>query len=421
MSDVIIDLFNISIMASWLIFIIILLRLTFIAMPKKILRYLWLVVGLRLMLPFSLETSLSLIPSSKTILAPNDSILMIHTGFGMIDDNVNLILENNVASQIDIVSIFHLFINIAFIVWIIGLSIILIYGFISYRRVHKLIEVSVNHHDNVYICDDIDTPFIFGYLEPKIYLPSNIDENQMNYILEHEKIHIEHKDHIWKPLGYLLLSIYWFNPLIWIAYILLCRDIESACDERVIEKIGEQSKSEYSETLLYCSTNKKILFACPVAFGEVRVKERIQDILNYCQPKIWVKRVSLLICIVLSVGFLTNPFSLENVVIPDYESSMYTNEEIEAGIKTVYRTIKYNFIGCTPVRIEYGGDGKSIIYNEWAQRYNANEVMVFYADFEVDSRAGGGPLNPNSTYKNYNFILVRRLGGRWSFVDGGYG
>lgn len=422
MSNVFLQLFNISIMASWLILIILILRSVFKDLPKKVIRYLWLVVGLRLILPFSFETGFSLIPSSKTIIAPNDSIPVINTGFEMIDNNANLLLENNIANKMDVSTLFNTILDLSFIVWIIGAIFIILYGVVCYKRVKQSIEISVNHHDNVFICDDIDSPFILGLQEPKIYLPSTINETQMIYILEHESIHIEYKDHIWKPLGYVLLSVYWFNPMIWVAYILLCRDIESACDERVIEKIGVQLKPEYSETLLYCSTDKKMLLACPVAFGEVRVKERIQDILNYSTPKKWIKRISIAICLVLSLGFLTDPYALYNVKVVDYESSTYTEDEIEDGIRTVYKNFKTHFGGCTLTQIEYAGDSASIRFNEWATRHNANQVMVFYISFDVDGSGGQyGALNPNSTYTGFSQILVRKHGSKWRVVDGGYG
>lgn len=422
MSNIFLQLFNISIMASWLILIIIILRSVFKDLPKKVIRYLWLVVGLRLILPFSFETGFSLIPSSKTIIVPNDSIPVINTGFEMIDNNANLLLENNIANKMDVSTLFNTILDLSFIVWIIGAIFIILYGVVCYKRVKQSIEISVNHHDNVFICDDIDTPFILGLQEPKIYLPSTINETQMRYILEHESIHIEYKDHIWKPLGYVLLSVYWFNPIIWVAYILLCRDIESACDERVVEKIGVQLKPEYSETLLYCSTDKKMLLACPVAFGEVRVKERIQDILNYSTPKKWIKRVSIAICLVLSFGFLTDPYALYNVKVVDYESSTYTEDEIEDGIRTVYKNFKTHFGGCTLTEIEYAGDRTSLNYQEWATRHNADEVMVFHITFETDSNGGFDKVfNSNDTYTGFSQILVRKHGSKWRVVDGGYG
>lgn len=421
MTNIFLNLFNISIMASWLILVILIIRSIFKEMPKKIIRYLWLVVGLRLILPFSIETGFSLIPSSNTIVISNDSNPVINTGFDMIDNNINLIINNNISHQAEIISRFSFFDFVA-IVWLIGLVSILVYGLISYLKVKKRIEVSINHHDNVYLCDDIGTSFIFGIKKPKIYLPSTIDEYQMNYILEHELIHIEHHDYLWKPLGYVLLSIYWFNPMIWIAYILLCRDIESACDERVIEKIGIDAKVDYSEVLLKCSTEKRMLLTCPVAFGEDRVKERVQDILNYCAPKKWMKILSIVVCFVLIVGFLTNPYALENVNILDYESTTYTDEDIEDGIKTVYGNFQTNFRGCTLLEIEYAGDKTSRNYNEWATRHNGDEVMVFYVKFLVDSNGGSNKVfNPNSTYTGFMQILVRKHGSKWRVVDGGYG
>jgi hypothetical protein len=259
-------------------------------------------------------------------------------------------------------------------------------------------------------------------MNPKIYLPSTISKEQMSDIICHEKVHIERKDYLWKLLGYVLLSIYWFNPMIWLAYLSFCSDIEGACDQQVIENMDIQSISRYSETLLQCSVNKKSILTCPVAFGEVNVKQRIMDILNYHQPKKWMILGSIVLCLILGVGFICEPFSLKNVHIKDYESDIYTDRDIQNGIETIYKNFQHNFGGCALKEIEYAGDSTSKRYHEWAIRHNADEAIVFYIVFDVDSRGGDDRVfNPNETYIGFKQILVRKNGQNWRVVDGGYG
>ena len=329
----------------------------------------------------------------------------------MIDNKFYLLFEND----------FNLiFVIIITMIWLIGIIIMLVHGISSYKKINQSTQISINHHDNVYICDDIDTPFIFGFKKPKIYLPSNIDENNLQYILTHEQIHIENKDYLWKPLGYLLLSIYWFNPMIWIGYIQLCKDIESACDENVLEKLGIQTKCEYSEVLLKCSSSSNTLFDCPVAFGEIDIKERIQNILIYNSPKKTINKISIILCAILCVGFLTEPYGLDGVKIEPYSSTTYTKHDIDSAMSALYKNFNFYMQGCTLTEIKYAGDNTSKHYIEWANRYNADEVIVFYITFEVGSFASPA-LNPNSTYEGFSQILVRKHGGKWHKVDGGYG
>lgn len=157
------------------------------------------------------------------------------------------------------------------------------------------------------MCDRIDTPFILGVFRPRIYLPSNMSEQDVTYVLAHEQAHIKRHDHWWKPLGFALLTIYWFHPILWIAYVLLCRDIELACDEKVIKEMGIDIKKPYSDALINCSIPRRAITACPLAFGEVGVKERVKTVLNYKKPAFWIVLIAVIACVIVAVCFLTNP------------------------------------------------------------------------------------------------------------------
>lgn len=215
------------------------------------------------------------------------------------------------------------------LIWLAGAAIILGYGIFSYLLLRRKVMASVNMEENIYLCDYIDTPFILGVFSPKIYIPSILKEERI-YVIAHEKAHISRLDHFWKPLGYIILAVHWFNPLVWVSYILLCKDIEIACDEKVISRKSLEYKKSYAKTLLSCSSKGKIVTACPLAFGEVSVKERIRTILNYKKPAFWIIVSSVIACIVLGLCFLTNPVTPEPVIS---DSGMSDQEDTKTQIE----------------------------------------------------------------------------------------
>ena len=311
MASIFIDLFNMSITASYLVLAVVVARLLLKKAPKWINCLLWALVGIRLICPFSFESSLSLVPSSQTISINNSSAgrpFTVQSGVPVVDSNINEIIGDKYYEGVTVpTNTFADMTTILSIVWLVCLFAMLLYGSISYLRVHKKVDASILFTDNIYYCDNIDTPFIFGLIKPKIYVPSGISEEQIGYIALHEKAHLKRKDHFWKPLGFILLSVYWFNPVMWIAYILLCRDIEIACDEKVIKNMPNTEKKSYSETLVSCSVQRRMVMACPLAFGEVGVKQRIKSVLNYKKPAFWVIVFSILLIAVVAICFLTNP------------------------------------------------------------------------------------------------------------------
>ena len=311
MAAVFLKLLNLSISASWLVLAVLVLRLISKRSPKWVNVLLWGIVALRLVLPFSIESALSLIPSAETVspaavqFAPAPTIT---SGVSVIDNAVNSSLSEHFAA-VPTASVNPLYVwtEIAGWVWLIGLGAMLLYALVSYLRLRRRVSVSLPIQDHIYLCDAISSPFILGVVKPRIYLPSGLDEVQRQNVLAHEQAHLARRDHWWKPLGFALLAVYWFNPVLWLAYTLLCRDIELACDERVIRTMDESAVKTYSTVLLACSMPRKAVITCPLAFGEIGVKERVRNALHYKKPAFWVVAASVAVCVVVAVCFLTDP------------------------------------------------------------------------------------------------------------------
>ena len=303
-------LLNMSVTAGWIILAVTALRFLLKKAPKWVSCALWALVAVRLICPFSLESALSLVPSAEAL--PQNIIsgntFRVSTGIGTIDKAVGEHLADRYFEGITVPA--HngsrVMTTLGWI-WLAGAALMLIYAAVSYLRLRRKVGASIRLRDNIYICDEIATPFILGVISPRIYLPSDLDEARTDYVLAHERAHLSRRDQLWKPLGFILLAVYWFNPLIWLAYALLCRDIELACDERVVREMRLEDKKEYSKALLSCSVPRRMIAACPLAFGELSVKARVKAVLNYRKPAFWLIAAAVVACIVIAVCFLTNP------------------------------------------------------------------------------------------------------------------
>lgn len=311
MSGIFLKLLNLSISASWLVLVVLALRLVLKRAPKWVNVLLWGMVALRLMLPFSIESALSLIPSAETVspeVVQFDPAPTITSGVTIIDNAVNPSLsESFAAAPSASANPLYVWTYLAGWVWLIGLAAMLAYALVSYLRLRRRVSASIPLRENIYVCDEVPSPFILGIVHPRIYLPSALDEAQRGSVLSHERAHLARRDHWWKPLGFALLAVYWFNPLLWLAYTLLCRDIELACDERVLRGMDAGQVKDYSSALLACSVPRRMLAACPLAFGEVGVGARVKNALRYKKPAFWVVAASVAVCVVVAVCFLTNP------------------------------------------------------------------------------------------------------------------
>ncbi len=309
MGGIFLKILNMSISAGWVVLAVFVLRLLLKKAPKWVNVVLWGVVGIRLIMPFSPESILSLIPSAETISkAPEASRPHFDSGVTIVDKQVNEYLAGHyfegvsrpAGNFVDVTTVLA-------VVWLLGMAALLIYAVVSYIRLGRKVRTAVSYRGNIYQSEAVISPFVLGIVKPRIYLPFGIPEKDAEHVVAHENAHIRRKDHWWKPLGYLLLVVHWFNPLMWLGYVLLCRDIELACDEKVVKALGVEQRADYSQALLTCSVNRRMIAACPLAFGEVGIKNRVRAVLNYKKPAFWIVMVAVIACLVVAVCFLTNP------------------------------------------------------------------------------------------------------------------
>ena len=314
------EVLNRAICAGWLVPVILLLRVILKKMPKWMCCLLWGMVAVRLLVPIQIESAVSLIPSVQTV-SP-DVIYAekpeLHTGIGMLNSAVNPVISDYFAPKPEnSVNPVQVFTRVASLVWLAGAVLLLFYAAVSYVRLRILVRTAVlvrreeragyRRRVPVLESEHVDSPFVLGWSAPRIYLPVKVAEADRNYIISHEMAHIHRKDHWIKPFGYALLAVYWFQPLLWAAYVMLCRDIEYACDERVVKHYDVGERKAYSTALLTCSVRRFRIAACPVAFGEIGVRQRIRSVLHYKRPAFWVLAAAALSLVAVAVCFLTNP------------------------------------------------------------------------------------------------------------------
>ena len=344
MNELFLKIINMSISASWLVLAVLILRFVLKKAPKWINVLLWGIVAIRLICPFSFESTLSLIPSAETIPLNigMDTTPTINSGISAINNAVNpIISQSNTPMAGASVNLLQITIGIYEYIWIFGMIALALYTAISYWRLRRKVDTAVRYKDNIFQSENVSFPFVLGIIKPRIYLPFKMNGQYLEHVVAHEQAHICRKDHWWKPLGFLLLTIHWFNPLMWLAYVLLCRDIELACDEKVIKELGNEQRGDYTQALVACSINRRMIAACPLAFGEVSVKERVKSVMNYKKPAFWVIIISVIVCVGVAVCFLTNPkqdsYTLR-IVVPagSQEKFVYTDEEVS----TIRNSIK---------------------------------------------------------------------------------
>ncbi len=312
MDDVFLKLVNLSISASWLILAVLVLRVVLKKAPKWVMPLLWGVVALRLVCLFSIESALSLIPSAETI----PSEIVTETREPVLYEQATLDIVTNPTlpsaaevpvgvsrqqAQVDF--------NIYSVLWLAGMAALLVHALVSAGKLKRKLATAILLRDNIYESEFVDSPFVFGVVKPNIYLPMHMDEGTAAYVIAHEHAHLARRDHWWKVLGYLVLALHWFNPLVWVAYILFCRDIELACDEKVVKGLDGAARADYSQALLSCAAPKRAVAACPLAFGEGNIKTRVKSALHYRKPAFWVAAAAVLAVVIVAVCFLTNPRS----------------------------------------------------------------------------------------------------------------
>lgn len=344
MEEVFLKIMSMSISACWIILVVIAARFILAKAPKWIRVVMWGIAGIRLICPFSFESVLSLIPSDTIY---NMDSLNADGGIHNVVDNqlsnqpITPVVPNEIVPAVEqSAGTAQNTVLAASVVWIIGVAVLMAYMCISFFRIHRRVREAALYKENIWLCDRIDTPFVLGVFRPEIFLPSSMNKEDMGYVIAHEQAHLKRCDHWWKPLGFVILAIHWFNPLVWAAYMLLCRDIEFACDEKVIRQLGASDRKAYSTALVNCSVPSKAISACPLAFGEVGIKARIKAVLNYKKPAFWIVLAAVILCVAVAVCFLTNPKKSDNsnesdsMISEDSANASQTFEKEDESLST---------------------------------------------------------------------------------------
>lgn len=417
MTTLFLTILNRSISASWLILVIILLRWVLAKAPKWSHVLLWGAVAIRLLCPFSVKSALSLIPSAETI---GPEIMMqqapaVQTGLSSLNEVVNPLLQSAFAPAPGAsANPLQVVLPVLTVLWLAGAAALVVHAVISQYRLKRRVASAVRAEDGIYQGEMIAAPFVLGIMKPKIYLPFEISEENRAYVIRHERAHIKRRDHWWKLLGYLLLAAYWFNPLVWIAYHLLCRDIELACDEKVIQTLGKEQKAEYSEALLTCSSGRHRPMACPMAFGEVGVKTRIRSVLHYRKPALWLVVLALGLCILTCLCFLTDPqggsYDIKVLIPAGSEAPVVYSHEEFSPMRSQIMIRAGGGLGDTAVILEPAEQQKETAYDE---AYYLTQGMPVQIDVETGSwfRIGIQMQNPTDqdieVYVNVSGVEVR--------------
>ena len=432
MQAVFLKIVNMGFTAGWLILAVLLVRLLLKKAPRWIVCALWALVAIRLICPFSPESALSLIPKTEWI-AETPQVQELTPPSAIDSEAISTLLpgtEVSIHTQSPAVTIEkHLnFVYFLPYLWLAGVAALLVYALVSYLRLRKSVGASLPVRGNVFACDEVQSPFILGVFRPKIYVPSAMDCEALELVIAHETAHIRRRDHWWKPLGYLLLSVYWFNPLCWLAYVLLCRDIELACDEKVIRGMDSRQMAAYSQALLDCSFPRRKIAACPLAFGEVGVKERVKSVLSYKKPAFWIIAAAVAACIVVAVCFGTDPMGTAltkwsitevdmNKVVGNLSSlSVQYGDAVEdcntSEINRFLATMSKIKIGRKPISISRD-EGRSA---DFIITLNGGLKLNFNAEFS-ELWVGNG-VKPSYTYKVMNPTTAEELLLDFNFVGG---
>ena len=383
MTELFLHIVNISISASWLVLAVLLARLVLKRAPKWAHVLLWGIVGVRLIFSFSLESALSLIPSAETI-SPTiltDGIHRVYTGFPTLNQSINPVLSQAAASTTDAApNLLEIWLPVLAVLWFFGVAALLGWSAVSYLRLRRRVATAVQLEDNLYQSEAVLSPFVLGLVHPRIYLPFYLDQDTMEHVVAHERAHIQRRDHWWKLLAFVLLSVYWFNPLLWLAYLLLCRDIELACDEKVVRGMEPRQRADYSQALLSCSVRRPAIAACPLAFGEVGVKQRVKSVLRYRRPTVLAVSASLVVCTIVGVCFLTNPPIPRGFPMQGHNVADLDPQEIVEQIAHIEH-LQY------PSELNVNTDQFEVLLNADFQWEKSGTVRFFYTQHNQTYRA----------------------------------
>lgn len=439
MYDLFVKIVNMGISAGWLVLAALILRLILKGWPKWITCALWAVVAVQLSCPFLLFSV-----SSGYFQYFNPLATTLGTGayeyfsYNEDEENPEMDLHRDTYALFYIKKVIgyttvtvdleaspnpSVSLPLVMTVWAAGGALLLSYGAASLFWWKKKLGEAAPLRENIWVCDNVTSSFVWGVIRPRIYLSSSLEQAQAEQVIAHERAHLKRKDHWWKLLGYLLLAIYWFHPLMWAAYLLFCRDVEFACDEKVTKSYSPEERKVYAGALAFCGGGHRLVMTYPVAFGEADIKRRVRGVLEHkTRGPLWVV-AAIAVCAVVLTGFLTVPMTGAKATAQRNigESSMYSEQEIHAAMDAATSFFDLYFGGCTLTEITY--DEKRCtpeLCEKWAAAYQADRAMVLYGTFTTYDQEDCWPLNPNSTYSNYQFIVTQSGIAGWSVRDGGY-
>jgi beta-lactamase regulating signal transducer with metallopeptidase domain len=385
LDNLFLQILNMSFTASIVILFVLGARLLLKKAPKIFSYALWSVVLFRLVCPFSFESLMSLLPNNPAPIS--DKILyeqtpQINTGITAIDNTVNATLP--VPAFGASVNPMQIWMFIGEIIWLAGIAVLLLYSVVSLIQLQNRLKRAVHDKENVYLAEHLATPFVLGVIRPRIYLPAALSPEEKQYILLHEQIHIRRFDHVVRVLSFIVLSIHWFNPLVWIAFFLCGKDMEMSCDEAVIKRLGNDVKKDYSSSLLALATGRRIISGIPLAFGEGDTKERIKNVLNFKKPTFWVIAIAVLIVVVLCVGLMANPKSLTT-----FNGSSYRVKEI------LYQAPMYSFGYTLDTAPQYSISSDYVLYSKQTtdQDWTMHKGLDRYEISKQELYALFNPLN----------------------------
>lgn len=371
MNELFLNTVNRSIAAGWIVLAVLVLRFVLKKAPRWTHVLLWGIVALRLVQPFSVESSFSLIPSVETF-SPDIEMAAepsVDSGIREVNEALNPVMAGSFTpNPLASANPLQIWIALASLIWMAGMAGMLFYAAFRLWRLRRRLDTAVLLKNGLYQSENAVSPFVLGLFRPKIYLPFGLSGEELEYVTAHEQAHIRRGDHWWKLLGFLLLAVYWFHPLLWLAYGLLCRDLELACDEKVIQGLDGGQRAGYTQTLVSLSVSRRGFAACPLAFGEVGVKDRVKSIMNYRKPGFWLVLVSVVICALAAACFLTSPRQDSvrlGIVVPagSQESIVYAEEEI-VSLGNEMIIISGEGLGDTEVSLKVMQAGEETAYGE---------------------------------------------------------
>lgn len=375
MSAFFLTILNMSISAGWILLAVLVLRLTFRKAPAWTRVLLWALVAVRLICPFSVESVLSLLPSGETISTHilTEAVPAVNTGIPFFDGVLNPVLGESLAPHVgDSANPLQVLVAVLAVLWLVGVLAFLAYGVIRYVALARKVSTAVQLRDSIYQTEQVGFPFVLGVRKPKIYLPFSMDPQEAEYVIAHEQAHIRRGDPLWKLLGFLLLAIYWFHPLLWVAYGLFCRDVEFACDEKVVKTLNPQERADYSQALLHCSIGRRKMGAMPLAFGEVGVQQRVKTILRYKKPRVWMIAGAVVILVVAAVCLLTNPLS-RNLSDLDDQLQVFLDMRVAEHNRSQNREVDFSAISYDVMEIQKSGDETTLYAWIYYVEYNEED------------------------------------------------